>query len=77
MMVMVLATMLLLPFAGCLEQDEATNEDGTFSLNVNGQQCLLRSKSGYYEDEQSISWDVTSDLVSDQIEDSGGMNVAY
>ena len=34
MMVMVLATMLLLPFAGCLEQDEATSEAGTFTLSV-------------------------------------------
>ena len=75
MMVMVLATMLLLPFAGCLEQDEATNEVGTFSLNVEWTTIPLESKSGYYEDEQSISWDVTSDLVSDQIEDSGGIVV--
>ena len=56
MMVMVLATMLLLPFAGCLKQDEATNEDGTFSLSVEWTTIPLESKSGYYEDEQSISW---------------------
>ena len=75
MMVMVLATMLLLPFAGCLEQDEASSEDATFSLSVEWTTIPLESKSGYYEDGQSISWDVTSDLVSDQIEDSGGIVV--
>ena len=75
MMVMVFATMLLLPFAGCLEQDEAANEAGTFSLIVEWTTIPLESKSGYYEDEQNISWDVTSDSVSDQIEDSGGIVV--
>ncbi|MGB0780346.1 MAG: MFS transporter [Candidatus Poseidoniaceae archaeon] len=75
MMVMVLATMLLLPFAGCLEQDEVTNEAGTFSLKVEWTTIPLESKSGYYEDGQSISWDVASDSISDQIEDSGGIVV--
>ena len=75
MMVMVLATMLLLPFAGCLEQDEVTNEAGTFSLSVEWTTIPLESKSGYYEDGQSISWDVASDSISDQIEDSGGIVV--
>ena len=75
MMVMVFATMLLLPFAGCLEQDEAINEAGTFSLSVEWTTIPLESKSGYYEDEQSISWDVASDSVSDQIGDSGGIVV--
>ena len=53
----------------------APNEAGTFSLNVEWTTIPLESKSGYYEDEQSISWDVTSNLVSDQIEDSGGIVV--
>ena len=75
MTVMVLATMLLLPFAGCLEQDEVTRETGTFYINTEWTTIPLESKSGYYEDEQSISWDVTSDLVSDQLEDSGGIVV--
>ena len=75
MIVMVLATMLLVPFAGCLEQDGATSEAGTFSLSVEWTTIPLESKSGYYEDEQSISWDVASESISDQIEDSGGIVV--
>ena len=56
MVALVLATMLLLPLAGCLEEDNSANEVGTFTLNVEWTAIPLESKSGYYEDGQSISW---------------------
>ena len=75
MVALVLATMLLLPLAGCLEEDNSTNEVGTFTLNVEWTTIPLESKSGYYEDGQSISWELTSEDVSDLVEDSGGIVV--
>ena len=75
MVALVLATMLLLPLAGCLEEDNSANEVGTFTLNVEWTAIPLESKSGYYEDGQSISWELTSEDVSDLVEDSGGIVV--
>ena len=75
MVALVLATMLLLPLAGCLEEDNSANEVGTFTLNVEWTTIPLESKSGYYEDGQSISWELTSEDVGDLVEDSGGIVV--
>ncbi|MEC7272360.1 MAG: MFS transporter [Candidatus Thermoplasmatota archaeon] len=70
-----LVAVLILPFAGCLGEDESNMTASTRSLDVKWTEVPLEVKSEYYSDEEAISWQLSSDLVEEDIQNAGGIIV--
>ncbi len=70
-----LVTALILPFAGCLGEDESSTTASTRSLDVKWTKIPLEAKSEYYSDEEAVSWLLSSDLVEEDIQNAGGIIV--
>ena len=70
-----LVAVLILPFAGCLGENESNTTASTRTLGVKWTEIPLESKSEYYSDEEAVSWQLSSDLVEEDIEDAGGIIV--
>ena len=70
-----LVAALILPFAGCLGEDESSTTASTRSLDVKWTEIPLEAKSEYYSDEEAVSWQLSSDLVEEDIQNAGGIIV--
>ena len=70
-----LVAALILPFAGCLGEEESSTTASTRSLDVKWTEIPLEAKSEYYSDEESVSWQLSSDLVEQDIQNAGGIIV--
>ena len=70
-----LVAVLILPFAGCLGEDESNETASTRSLDVKWTEIPLEAKSEYYSDEEAVSWQLSSDLVEEDIQNAGGIIV--
>ena len=70
-----LVAALILPFAGCLGEGEPSTTASTRSLNVKWTEIPLEAKSEYYSDEEAVSWQLSSDLVEQDIQNAGGIIV--
>ena len=70
-----LVAALILPFAGCLGEDESSTTASTRSLDVKWTEIPLEAKSEYYSDEEAVSWQLSSDLVEQDIQNAGGIIV--
>ena len=70
-----LVAVLILPFAGCLGEDESNATASTRSLDVKWTEIPLEAKSEYYSDEEAVSWQLSSDLVEEDIQNAGGIIV--
>ena len=70
-----LVAALILPFAGCLGEDESNTTASTRSLDVKWTEIPLEAKSEYYSDEEAVSWQLSSDLVEEDIQNAGGIIV--
>ena len=70
-----LVAVLILPFAGCLGEDESNATASTRTLDVKWTEIPLEAKSEYYSDEEAVSWQLSSDLVEEDIQNAGGIIV--
>jgi len=70
-----LVAMLIIPFAGCLGENESDATEPTRSLDVEWTEIPLEAKSEYYSDEEEVSWQLSSDLVEEDVHDAGGIVV--
>ena len=70
-----LVAVLILPFAGCLGENEANTTASTRTLDVEWTEIPLETKSEYYSDEEAVSWQLSSDLVEEDIRNAGGIVV--
>ena len=70
-----LVAVLILPFAGCLGEDEYNATASTRTLDVKWTEIPLEAKSEYYSDEEAVSWQLSSDLVEEDIQNAGGIIV--
>ena len=70
-----LVAALILPFAGCLGEEESSTTASTRSLDVEWTEIPLEAKSEYYSDEEAVSWQLSSDLVEQDIQNAGGIIV--
>ena len=70
-----LVAVLILPFAGCLGEDESNTTASTRTLDVKWTEIPLEAKSEYYSDEEVVSWQLSSDLVEEDIQNAGGIIV--
>ena len=70
-----LVAALILPFAGCLGEEESSTTASTRSLDVKWTEIPLEAKSEYYSDEEAVSWQLSSDLVEQDIQNAGGIIV--
>ena len=70
-----LVAVLILPFAGCLGEGESNATASTRSLDVKWTEIPLEAKSEYYSDEEVVSWQLSSDLVEEDIQNAGGIIV--
>jgi len=70
-----LVAVLILPFAGCLGEGESNATASTRSLDVKWTEIPLEAKSEYYSDEEAVSWQLSSDLVEEDIQNAGGIIV--
>tara|TARA_Y100001958_G_C21247129_1_gene578137 strand:- start:3738 stop:5837 length:2100 start_codon:yes stop_codon:yes gene_type:complete len=70
-----LVAVLILPFAGCLGENESNTTASTRTLGVKWTEIPLEAKSEYYSDEEAVSWQLSSDLVEEDIENAGGIIV--
>ena len=70
-----LVAVLILPFAGCLGEGESNAAASTRSLDVKWTEIPLETKSEYYSDEEAVSWQLSSDLVEEDIQNAGGIIV--
>ena len=70
-----LVAVLILPFAGCLGEDESNTTASTRTLDVKWTEIPLEAKSEYYSDEEAVSWQLSSDLVEEDIQNAGGIIV--
>jgi PAT family beta-lactamase induction signal transducer AmpG len=75
MVMLILVAMLAIPFAGCLGESESNTEVETYTLKVEWKDIPLEVKSDYYPDDEEISWELSSDLVEEEIQDAGGIIV--
>ncbi|MED5496859.1 MAG: MFS transporter, partial [Candidatus Thermoplasmatota archaeon] len=60
---------------GCLGEDESNATASTRSLDVTWTEIPLETKSEYYSDEEAVSWQLSSDLVEEDIQNAGGIIV--
>ena len=72
-----LVAVLILPFAGCLGENEANTTASTRTLDVEWTEIPLETKSEYYSDEEAVSWQLSSDLVEEDIQNAGGIIVGF
>ena len=70
-----LVAVLILPFAGCLGENESNTTASTRTLDVEWTEIPLETKSEYYSDEEAVSWQLSSDLVEEDIQNAGGIIV--
>ena len=70
-----LVAVLILPFAGCLGENESNTTASTRTLDVEWTEIPLETKSEYYSDEEAVSWQLSSDLVEEDIRNAGGIVV--
>ena len=70
-----LVAVLILPFAGCLGENESNTTASTRTLDVKWTEIPLEAKSEYYSDEEEVSWQLSSDLVEEDVQDAGGIIV--
>jgi PAT family beta-lactamase induction signal transducer AmpG len=70
-----LVAVLILPFAGCLGENESNTTASTRTLDVVWTEIPLETKSEYYSDEEAVSWQLSSDLVEEDIQNAGGIIV--
>jgi PAT family beta-lactamase induction signal transducer AmpG len=70
-----LVAVLILPFAGCLGENESNTTASTRTLDVAWTEIPLETKSEYYSDEEAVSWQLSSDLVEEDIQNAGGIIV--
>ncbi|DAC55763.1 MAG TPA: MFS transporter [Candidatus Poseidoniaceae archaeon] len=70
-----LVAVLILPFAGCLGENESNTTASTRTLDIKWTEIPLEAKSEYYSDEEAVSWQLSSDLVEEDIENAGGIIV--
>ena len=70
-----LVAALILPFAGCLGEEGSSTTASTRSLDVKWTEIPLEAKSEYYSDEEAVSWQLSSDLVEQDIQNAGGIIV--
>ena len=70
-----LVAVLILPFAGCLGENESNTTASTRTLDVKWTEIPLETKSEYYSDEEAVSWQLSSDLVEEDIQNAGGIIV--
>ena len=75
LVVLTLVAMLIIPFAGCLGENESDATEPTRSLDVEWTEIPLEAKSEYYSDEEEVSWQLSSDLVEEDVQDAGGIVV--
>jgi len=72
---LILVALLAIPFAGCLGESESNTEAETYTLEVEWAEIPVEVKSEYYPDDEEISWELSSDLVEQEIQDAGGIIV--
>ncbi|MGB0393832.1 MAG: MFS transporter [Candidatus Poseidoniaceae archaeon] len=70
-----LVAVLILPFAGCLGENESNTTASTRTLDVEWTEIPLETKSEYYSDEEAVSWQLSSNLVEEDIQNAGGIIV--
>ena len=70
-----LVAVFILPFAGCLGENESNTTASTRTLDVKWTEIPLETKSEYYSDEEAVSWQLSSDLVEEDIRNAGGIVV--
>ena len=70
-----LVAVLILPFSGCLGEDGSNATSSTRTLDVKWTEIPLEAKSEYYSDEEAVSWQLSSDLVEQDIQNAGGIIV--
>ena len=70
-----LVAVLILPFAGCLGENESNTTASTRTLDVEWTEIPLETKSEYYSDEEAVFWQLSSDLVEEDIQNAGGIIV--
>jgi PAT family beta-lactamase induction signal transducer AmpG len=75
MIALVLIAMLLIPFAGCLGEDDSDNASETITVEVVWTEVPLEAKSQYYSDGDDTPWELTSEPFTEQIQDAGGIVV--
>ena len=70
-----LVAVLILPFTGCLGENESNTTASTRTLDVEWTEIPMETKSEYYSDEEAVSWQLSSDLVEEDIQNAGGIIV--
>lgn len=75
MIALVLIAMLLIPFAGCLGEDDSDNASETITVEAVWTEVPLEAKSQYYSDGDDTPWELTSEPFTEQIQDAGGIVV--
>ncbi len=70
-----LVAMLILPFAGCLAENESDSSSAAYTLNVEWTEIALEVKSEYYSDDEEVSWQLSSEPFSEDIQNAGGIIV--
>ncbi len=70
-----LVAIFILPFAGCLGENGSNTTASTRTLDVRWTEIPLETKSEYYSDEEAVSWQLSSDLVEEDIRNAGGIVV--
>lgn len=70
-----LVAIFILPFAGCLGENGSNTTASTRTLDVKWTEIPLETKSEYYSDEEAVSWQLSSDLVEEDIRNAGGIVV--
>ena len=75
MAMLILVALLAIPFTGCLGESESNTEAETYTLEVEWTEIPLEVKSDYYLDDEEISWELSSDLVEQDIQNGGGIIV--
>ncbi len=70
-----LVAMLILPFAGCLAENESDSSSAAYTLNVEWTEIALEVKSEYYSDDEEVSWQLSSEPFNEDIQNAGGIIV--
>ena len=56
MIALVLIAMLLIPFAGCLGENDSDNASGTITVDAVWTEIPIETKSQYYSDGADTPW---------------------
>ncbi|MGB0174012.1 MAG: MFS transporter, partial [Candidatus Poseidoniaceae archaeon] len=59
----------------CLGENESNTTASTRTLDVEWTEIPLETKSEYYSDEEAVSWQLSSNLVEEDIQNAGGIIV--